>query len=260
MTAASARNAHPGQGRGRHATANADCAAPRGQSPRDRRGLREQPKSAKAERRDESDGHRRDASLRPNALGIGDLVAFGSTDHLGGCAFAESAGGTIHDIDPCIFQTRCQCHEIVERPASGLVVDTGEPHHQRPVGWPSRADRAHYLQEEACPSVEIATPTVTAVIGEGRKETVNQVTVGGVNVEYAKARLRGARRCRCVIIEQALDPVGIECLWDVPATIGRNGARRRPSSRAHRPSRPSWRQAANSRPKAARRCPCGRHG
>ena len=139
---------------------------------------------------DEADGGGGDVGFAADAGGEGDLEAWADGDFgVGDLA----AGGDIDQINAMVAEEMGELDGVVDGPAC-----PSEPSLWRRCGrggaggGPCGADGVDDLEEQAGAIFKAAAVGVRAVVGEGREELVEQVAVGGVDLDEIEAGGEGA--------------------------------------------------------------------
>jgi len=143
------------------------------------------------------------------------LIGFGDQTHGGSgnrCLAADSGGkpdlearadgdlgirnlparGNVNQIDAVLAQKRCKLNGFIDRPAAVNPVSSGDADKERQVGRPLGANSIHDFQGETDAIAKAATIDIRALVGERREELVEQVTVGGMNLDNIEAGFKGA--------------------------------------------------------------------
>ena len=83
---------------------------------------------------------------------------------------------------------------FIDRPAAFGPVGGGDADEEGQVSGPDGADGVDDLEEEADAVLEAAAVLIGALVGEGREELVEEVAVGGVDLDEVEAGGEGAMR------------------------------------------------------------------
>ncbi len=114
---------------------------------------------------------------------------------------------------------------VVERPATVDPVGRRDAHTQRALARPLGAHRVEHLQREAHAVVQAAAMRVAALVAQRRQEAVQQVAVGGVQLDQLEAQARRAPGGLHEGIAHRLHALRVECLGSRPAGIERQRRR-----------------------------------
>jgi len=118
---------------------------------------------------------------------VGHLVARGHGDR----RRQEAAGRDVHEVDPALPHPRGDLGDVVDREAAVEPVACGEPGQDGLVRRPGLPDGVDHLEEQPGAVLERSAVGVRAVVGERREELVDQVAVGGVDLDDVEARVVG---------------------------------------------------------------------
>jgi hypothetical protein len=132
-----------------------------------------------------------------------------------------SAGGNINEIDAVLAQELGELNGFINGPAAGSPVSSGDADKERQVVWPLGADGVNNFKKQADSILKTASVVIRALVGERREELVEQITVGGMNLDHIKASLEGAARSQDKGVDDGRDAGLVESLgWSV---VGREG-------------------------------------
>src|ERR1039458_1306172 len=132
-----------------------------------------------------------DCGFGANSGGKVDLEA-GADGNLGVRNLAT--GGNIHQVDSAHAKQCSELHGLIRAPAAVDPIGGGDADEEGQVGRPLSADGVNHFENEASAILKTAAVCIGALISEGREELVEQIAVGGVNLDKVKARLEGAPR------------------------------------------------------------------
>jgi hypothetical protein len=123
-----------------------------------------------------------------DSLGVMDLVAGANGDLLGGMV---AAGGDVDEVDAFKLHEFGEFYGLGQVPARaegfGSPVGGGDADEDGEMLGPSGADGSDDGEREADAVFKAAAVLVGAVVGEGREEFVEEVTVGGVDLDEVEA-------------------------------------------------------------------------
>ena len=157
----------------------------------------------------------------PDPLGVGHLVAVAARVLVGG---ADASRGDVDHVDADRLQGLGEGDRVLDGHAGLQAVDRRDPHEQRLVDRPDRAQFPGDLQRQ--PEAVLAAPAVgvRAVVGQRREEGVQQVAVGAVQLHDLEAGLQGAPGGGGEVRLHLIDAGGVERLRDQPALVDGLGA------------------------------------
>jgi len=165
-----------------------------------------------------------DGGFAADGLRVVDLIAGADGDLLSGVV---AAGGDIDQIDALLLHELRKGYGLGEVPACaegfGGPVGGGDADEERQVLRPDGADGADDLEREANAVVEAAAVFVGAVVGEGREELVEEVTVGGVNFDEVEACGAGAVGGGNEVGDDLVHAGAVECGGDGVGIVEANG-------------------------------------
>ena len=207
-----------------------------------------------------ADRHGHDAGLLADLLGVGHLIAvLAGPRTLHRRAGRHAARRAVDHVDALGLQQAREPHALLEAPAG--VVLAGEAHEQRFVLRPDGAHALRHLDGKAHAVRLRAAVGVGALVGGGREELVDQVAVGGVDLDHVEAGLVGAR-CRLAPLDREVAHLVVRQRPRRRRALGvRHGA-----GRHQLPAFPvedlglSRPRAACRPPRAASAAPCARNG
>jgi hypothetical protein len=140
--------------------------------------------------------------LAPDALRESDLVARRDRDaHLR----HRAARRTVHHVHPAASQLPRQRDRLLHVPAALDPVRRRDAHEQRHRLWQRGPQCFHDLQEQAHPVGQAPAVAVGAQVGQRREERVQQVAVGGVNLEQVEPGRDGAQRGAAEVLDHLPD-------------------------------------------------------
>ena len=105
-----------------------------------------------------------------------------------------SAGGAVDQVDAMRAEEARKGNGFVDGPAALGPIGGGDADEERQVRRPAARTASTTSSSEADAVLEAAAVGVGALIGERREELVNQVAVGGVDLDEVKAGGEGAMR------------------------------------------------------------------
>ena len=132
---------------------------------------------------DHADGGDQDAGLPAHLLRQRHLVSRAGLDAL---VRHEPAAGDVDEVGARRSDARGRADGVVDVPAAVRGVRAREPHEHRRVGRGLTHRRGHAL-EQAHASVERPAVLVVSVVAQRREELVQQVAVGGMDLEHLEA-------------------------------------------------------------------------
>ena len=138
---------------------------------------------------DHADGGGGEFGFAADAGGKGDLKAGANGDFGVGDL---TAGGDIDEIDAAIAEEMGELDGVVDGPAIFRPVGGGDADEKGQMLGPDGADGVDDFEKQADAILETAAVGIGAVVGEGREELVEQVAVGGVDLDEVKAGGKGA--------------------------------------------------------------------
>jgi hypothetical protein len=138
---------------------------------------------------DQADRPGRDVGPASYAGGERHLVAGTHRDRGRGVA----PGGDVDQVDAVLPQVRAQPRALLDVPAAVDPVGARDPHHQRHAVRDRGAHRVDGLEQQPDPVVEGAAVGVVAPVGQRREELVEQVAVGGVDLDRVEPGGDGRR-------------------------------------------------------------------
>ena len=145
---------------------------------------------------DHSDGGGGDLGLAVDGVGVMDLVAGADGDLLRGVI---AAGRDVYEIDICLLEEFGERDGLREIPAFaeglGSPVGGGDADEDGQMLWPRGADGFDHFEGESGAVFEAAAVLVGAVVGERREELVEEIAVGGVDLDEVEASGEGAMSC-----------------------------------------------------------------
>ena len=83
---------------------------------------------------------------------------------------------------------------VVDGPAAFNPIGSGDADEEGQVGGPCGANGVDDLEQQAGAVFKTAAVGIGALVGKRRQELMNQVAVGGVNLDEVKARREGPLR------------------------------------------------------------------
>lgn len=135
-----------------------------------------------------------------------------------------TTGGDIDEVDSVGAQVTGKDDGIVDGPAIVGPVSGGDADEEGKMVGPGGADGVDNLEWEADTVVETAAIGVGALIGERREEFVEQIAVGGVDLDEVEARGEGAFGGTGEGVDHAVDSGLIERLRNGVVGCEGNGA------------------------------------
>jgi glycerate kinase len=127
--------------------------------------------------------------LAPDARGEWRLIAGADRDLR---LLDVAAGGAVDQVDAQLLQLARQLDRLLDVPAALHPVGAGDAHEQRAALRQIGAHGLDGVAQEAGAVLERAAVGVGAMVAERRQEFVEQVAVGGVNLDDAEAGVVGA--------------------------------------------------------------------
>ncbi len=102
-----------------------------------------------------------------------------------------AAGGDVDEVDPVLLQQYAETPALLDVPATVDPVRAGDAHQQRRGVRQCRAHRVDHLEDEAGAVLEGAAVAVLPTVRDRREELVEEVAVGGVDLDGVEARRDG---------------------------------------------------------------------
>ncbi len=132
-----------------------------------------------------------------------------------------STRGNVNEIDAVLAQELGELDGFIDGPAAGNPVSCGEADKERQVVRPLGADGVNNGEKQTDSILKAASVSIRALVGERREELVEQVTVGGMNLDHVEASLEGAASSQNKSVDDGGDAGLVESLgWGV---VGREG-------------------------------------
>ena len=103
-----------------------------------------------------------------------------------------AAGGDVDHVHAVLAEPGDDLGRLAEVEAALDPLGRRDAHQQRHADGDSAAHRVHDAQQEAGTAGELAAVGVGALVAQRREELVQQVAVGGVDLDQVEARLDGA--------------------------------------------------------------------
>src|SRR5215472_8192603 len=106
----------------------------------------------------------------------------------------NAAAGRIDKVYADGLQSFAQLDALLQLPSFFFPIRGGNANEQRQSCGPNLAHCCYYLENDADAILEAAAEFILPKIAEGRKELVQQIAMGGVNLEHFKSRRESALR------------------------------------------------------------------
>ena len=166
---------------------------------------------------------RLDGGFPADAFGERRLVTRPDGDLHAGQKPARRAVDQVHALT---HEAPRQLDRLVDVPTALHPVGRRDAHEQRPAIRPARAHGARELQQDADAVLERSAVRIRAAVGKRREKFVQQVPVGGVQLQHAKAGADRAFRRVAKGLDDPRDPLAVELLGHRILGAERDRARR----------------------------------
>ena len=104
-----------------------------------------------------------------------------------------------------ITKEPCERNRLVRVPSAVCPVSGRDSNEKRQVGRPLCTNRIHNLQSQPGAVFKAATVVIRALVGQRRKKLVQQVAVGGVNLNQVEAGLQRSARSLLKSLDHRFD-------------------------------------------------------
>jgi hypothetical protein len=131
------------------------------------------------------------------------------------------AGRNVNEIDAMLAQELGELDGFINGPAAGNPVSGGDADKERQVMRPLGANGINDGEKQADSILEAASVGIRALVGERREELMEQITVGGMNLDDIEASLEGAARSQDKSVDDGRDAGLVESLGK--GVVGREG-------------------------------------
>src|SRR5207249_1881232 len=94
----------------------------------------------------------------------------------------EPAARAVDEIDSAGLELPGEYDRVVHVPVTALAIDHGHAKEQRLVLRPATAHRLRQLEAKSHAALQVAAIAIGPMIGDGREELIDEVTMGTVNL------------------------------------------------------------------------------
>ena len=101
-----------------------------------------------------------------------------------------AAGGNIYQVDTMFTEEPGERNRFVRIPSTLCPISGGDADKQRQMRRPLAANRVHHLQRQAGAVLKAATIFIRALVGQWREKLVQQISVGGMNLDQVESGLQ----------------------------------------------------------------------